>query len=107
MAGDNLLTACDINRIRAIHQQLRSAETSWSDGDNRRVTVFQDPRTGKRMRDDAQGFLTAGERGYIASMRSVFQQALLQADTTTVLVLDDDAVFLCNLQASPHFPLLQ
>jgi len=37
-----------------------------------------------------------GERGYLASMRNLFLQALKDEHVKTVLVMDDDALLHCN-----------
>lgn len=42
------------------------------------------------------GYLTMGERGYLASMRNLFLQALKDESVKTVLVMDDDALLHCN-----------
>jgi hypothetical protein len=43
------------------------------------------------------GFLTLGERGYLASMRKLMEHALARPEVLTMLVIDEDAVFDCHL----------
>eukprot|EP00041_Stephanoeca_diplocostata_P035439 m.1249312 g.1249312 ORF g.1249312 m.1249312 type:complete len:443 (+) comp24701_c0_seq36:443-1771(+) len=43
-----------------------------------------------------RGYLTMGERGYLASMRAVLKMAYADESCTSIMVIDDDAVFSCN-----------
>jgi hypothetical protein len=45
------------------------------------------------------GYLTASERGYLASMKLLFLQALKEPEWHNVLVLDDDVALPCNFRA--------
>ena len=42
--------------------------------------------------------MTMGERGYLASMKLLFEKARNDATLATILVLDDDAVGICDLR---------
>eukprot|EP00730_Choanoeca_flexa_P013068 TRINITY_DN4935_c0_g1_i2.p1 TRINITY_DN4935_c0_g1~~TRINITY_DN4935_c0_g1_i2.p1 ORF type:complete len:408 (+),score=89.84 TRINITY_DN4935_c0_g1_i2:149-1372(+) len=43
-----------------------------------------------------EGYLTMGERGYLASMSNLFKQALEDKSVKTILVMDDDALLHCD-----------
>ena len=61
------------------------------------VTYHRSPDTGALTLKDQPGFLTAGERGYRGSMRKLFGRLLLKKVTGNVLVMDDDALFDCDI----------
>ena len=42
------------------------------------------------------GFLTAGERGYLATMHRIFTNAVLRRSAEPLLVMDDDVVLSCR-----------
>ena len=49
--------------------------------------------------DKDDGFLTLGERGYLASMKKLFESALTDPEAKTILVIDEDAIFDCDFRA--------
>jgi hypothetical protein len=61
------------------------------------VTYRRHPQTGELTLKDQPGFLTAGERGYRGTMRKLFARLLLKNVTGNVLVMDDDALFHCDI----------
>jgi len=61
------------------------------------VTYHRSPDTGALTLKDQPGFLTAGERGYRGTMRKLFGRLLLKKVTGNVLVMDDDALFDCDI----------
>ena len=70
----------------------------WSDKARSARTVYRAPGQKHALREGDPGYLTPGERGYIASMRGVFTQALRHKSVTSILVLDDDAIFTCSFE---------
>jgi len=61
------------------------------------ITYHRSPDTGALTLKDQPGFLTAGERGYRGTMRKLFGKLLLRKVTGNVLVMDDDAMFHCDI----------
>lgn len=80
--------------------------TAWQvNGKN--VSVFLNAMTGDVIAAGDAGFLTPGERGYLASMQRLFEELITDPKLQSVLVLDDDALLHCNFDlVSPCSKLL-
>ena len=66
---------------------------------NKTIRVWDDRAT-KRVRHEgwSDGFLTLGERGYLASMRGLFEHGLRNADIQSMLIVDEDVLFDCHFK---------
>ena len=86
-----------------------NGSATWSEED---YGTVQDTETGEEVRTwfdrsrnvtthkgRQDGFLTLGERGYLESMRRLFAHALKHEEIRSMLVVDEDVVFDCDLQA--------
>lgn len=62
------------------------------------VRIYTNPVTKKQTREGKEGYLTAGERGYLATMRKLFEDVLARPEVKTVMVVDDDSVFSCSFK---------
>eukprot|EP01147_Barroeca_monosierra_P002616 gene2616-5518_t len=65
------------------------------DINGKRTHVYLDPVTKEVIRPGAPGYLSPGERGYLASMQQIFE-SVLNSKTNTFAVFDDDAVLHCD-----------
>eukprot|EP00040_Diaphanoeca_grandis_P012058 m.61522 g.61522 ORF g.61522 m.61522 type:complete len:480 (-) comp22998_c0_seq1:42-1481(-) len=87
----------DLRRFEAVNGKERFGAEYFSeniDGSN----VLAMKRDGKVIRKGESGFLTAGERGYLASMLEVLAEVESDASLTSVMVIDDDALFTCSFE---------
>eukprot|EP00042_Codosiga_hollandica_P042477 m.390021 g.390021 ORF g.390021 m.390021 type:complete len:494 (+) comp56338_c0_seq7:2743-4224(+) len=63
------------------------------------VRTWLNPQNKVLTREGAEdGFLTLGERGYLASMKKLFEHVLTKPEVDSVMVIDEDAVFDCNFR---------
>jgi hypothetical protein len=74
--------------------------SSFFDENGKEVfTWFDRSRKVMTHRGANDGYLTMGERGYLESMKRLFTHALSKKEIQTLMVLDEDVIFDCNLKA--------
>eukprot|EP00045_Choanoeca_perplexa_P016719 m.229595 g.229595 ORF g.229595 m.229595 type:complete len:410 (+) comp17342_c0_seq3:934-2163(+) len=87
--------------VAAEGAKLFSSEYKEREVDGKKVLELRDARYpgSKPLLPGEEGYLTMGERGYLASMSNLFVQALKDPQVKTVLVMDDDALLHCDFNA--------
>jgi hypothetical protein len=66
---------------------------------NKTFRIWNDRAT-KQVRHEGwnDGFLTLGERGYLASMRGLFEQGLRNKEIRSMMIFDEDVLFDCHFK---------
>lgn len=87
-------------RLEAVngHEAFAAQYGSELDAASGKLIKTYTTANGTVLRSSEPGFLTAGERGYLASMRKLFATLLDDPTATNVMVIDDDAVFACDFE---------